>query len=63
LFTEDAHLRRERLQQAAREIGAPELAIPRRVIHVEEVPLLGSGKKDYVTLNRMANDARLQPVG
>lgn len=63
LFTEDAHLRREGLQQAARDLGAPELAIPRRLIHVDEVPLLGSGKKDYVTLNRMANEARPQPVG
>jgi acyl-[acyl-carrier-protein]-phospholipid O-acyltransferase/long-chain-fatty-acid--[acyl-carrier-protein] ligase len=61
LFTEDAHLRREQLQQAARAIGAPELAIPRRVIHVKEMPALGSGKKDYVTLNRMAREALMEP--
>ena len=51
-------LRRERLQQAAREIGAPELAVPRRLIHIPEIPLLGSGKKDYVAINRMAREAR-----
>lgn len=62
LFTEDTHLRRERLQQAARDIGAPELAIPRRVIHVTEIPVLGSGKKDYVVLNRMAREASGAPV-
>ncbi|HVX66283.1 MAG TPA: AMP-binding protein, partial [Bryobacteraceae bacterium] len=58
LFTEDPNLRREHLQQAARELGAPELAIPRRLVHLEEMPLLGSGKKDYVTLNRMARESR-----
>jgi acyl-[acyl-carrier-protein]-phospholipid O-acyltransferase/long-chain-fatty-acid--[acyl-carrier-protein] ligase len=54
LFTEDPNLRREQLQQAARALGAPDLAAPRRVVHVDEIPALGSGKKDYVTLNRMA---------
>jgi acyl-[acyl-carrier-protein]-phospholipid O-acyltransferase/long-chain-fatty-acid--[acyl-carrier-protein] ligase len=58
LFTDDRNLRREQLQQAAREIGAPELAIPRRLIHLDELPVLGSGKKDYVTLNRMAREMR-----
>jgi hypothetical protein len=32
------------------------------VIHVEEMPALGSGKKDYVTLNRMAREARMEPT-
>jgi acyl-[acyl-carrier-protein]-phospholipid O-acyltransferase/long-chain-fatty-acid--[acyl-carrier-protein] ligase len=54
LFTEDPHLGREQLQQAAHALGAPELAIPRRIVHLEEIPCLGSGKKDYVALNRMA---------
>ncbi len=56
LFTEDRTLRRERLQEAARAIGAPELAVPRRIIMLEEIPRLGSGKTDYVTLNRMARE-------
>ncbi len=34
--------------------GAPELAAPRRIIHVNEVPVLGSGKTDYVAIQRMA---------
>jgi len=61
LFTEDPHLRREQLQQAAREMGAPELAIPRRIVHVPEIPALGTGKADYVTLNRMARGVERQP--
>jgi acyl-[acyl-carrier-protein]-phospholipid O-acyltransferase/long-chain-fatty-acid--[acyl-carrier-protein] ligase len=58
LFTEDPNLRREQLQQAARQLGAPELAVPRRVVYLEELPVLGNGKKDYVALARMAQESR-----
>lgn len=58
LFTEDPCLRREQLQQAARGLGAPELAVPRRIVAIDELPCLGTGKKDYVTLNRMAREQR-----
>jgi acyl-[acyl-carrier-protein]-phospholipid O-acyltransferase/long-chain-fatty-acid--[acyl-carrier-protein] ligase len=58
LFTEDPHLRREQLQQAARDLGAPELAVPRRIVALDEIPCLGTGKKDYVTLNRMARELK-----
>lgn len=34
--------------------GAPELAAPRKIIHVNELPVLGSGKTDYVAIQRMA---------
>ncbi|HWQ53286.1 MAG TPA: AMP-binding protein [Bryobacteraceae bacterium] len=57
LFSEDPALERARLAEAARTIGVPELAVPRRVVHVAHLPLLGNGKKDYVTLNRMAAEA------
>lgn len=57
LFTTDAGLTRERMQQAARELGAPELALPKRIVHLEEIPCLGNGKKDYVTINQMARSA------
>jgi len=57
LLTEDPRLRREQLLAAAREMGAPELAIPRRIVYVEQLPLLGSGKKDYVGLRQLAEQA------
>ncbi|MEO8029081.1 MAG: AMP-binding protein, partial [Bryobacteraceae bacterium] len=56
LFTEDPDLKREHLQTAAREIGLPEIAIPRRVIHIDKLPLLGNGKRDYVALGMMAEE-------
>ena len=34
--------------------GAPELAAPRRIIRVNELPALGSGKTDYVAIQRTA---------
>ena len=34
--------------------GAPDLAVPRRIVRVPEVPVLGSGKTDYVAIQRMA---------
>ena len=37
----------------ARAAGAPEIAVPRRFVKVNEVPSLGSGKTDYVAIQRM----------
>jgi acyl-[acyl-carrier-protein]-phospholipid O-acyltransferase / long-chain-fatty-acid--[acyl-carrier-protein] ligase len=34
--------------------GAPQLAAPRRIIRVNELPALGSGKTDYVAIERTA---------
>ena len=50
LFTTDPMLDRIGLHHAARRLGARDLAVARRIIKVPALPLLGSGKTDYVTL-------------
>src|SRR6185437_8379279 len=57
LFTTAVGIGREQLSAAAKALGAPELAVPRIVQTVSEIPLLGSGKTDYVRLKQMAEGA------
>ncbi len=38
----------------ARSHGAPELAVPKKILKVPQVPVLGTGKTDYVAIQRMA---------
>ena len=54
LFTTDAQMTRERLLEAAKAMGAPELAVPRKIACVADLPLLGTGKTDYVKIKQMA---------
>ncbi|MEQ1628911.1 MAG: bifunctional acyl-ACP--phospholipid O-acyltransferase/long-chain-fatty-acid--ACP ligase [Gallionella sp.] len=57
LFTTDAALTRDAMQAVAREQGWPELAVPRKLVRVDALPLLGTGKLDYVTLKTWAESA------
>ena len=57
LFTTSPTLTREDLSAAAKVAGFPELSVPRSIRRVEAIPLLGSGKTDYVTLKRMSEAA------
>ncbi len=54
LFTTAGQLQRHDLQQAAHALGQPEIAIARKIVVVDALPLLGSGKVDYVRLKQMA---------
>jgi acyl-[acyl-carrier-protein]-phospholipid O-acyltransferase/long-chain-fatty-acid--[acyl-carrier-protein] ligase len=38
--------------------GTSELAVPRRIVRTTDIPLLGSGKTDYVAVQRMAEAER-----
>jgi acyl-[acyl-carrier-protein]-phospholipid O-acyltransferase/long-chain-fatty-acid--[acyl-carrier-protein] ligase len=51
LFTTDPALTRHALVNAARELGWQDLAVARKVVWMPDIPLLGSGKTDYVTLH------------
>lgn len=57
LFSTDPALNREQLQATARSGGWPEIAVPRRIITVDALPLLGTGKIDYVSLKQWAERA------
>jgi acyl-[acyl-carrier-protein]-phospholipid O-acyltransferase/long-chain-fatty-acid--[acyl-carrier-protein] ligase len=52
LVTEQPEAKRAELLAAARERGVPELYVPRSVVMKKRLPVLGSGKPDYVTLEQ-----------
>ena len=54
LFSTAPALSREQLLAAARHLGAPELAVPRVILPLAAIPLLGSGKTDYPRLKQWA---------
>jgi acyl-[acyl-carrier-protein]-phospholipid O-acyltransferase/long-chain-fatty-acid--[acyl-carrier-protein] ligase len=54
LLTDAKEARREELIVWARNHGVSELSVPRRVVIVDSIPLLATGKTDYVTVQKMA---------
>ena len=57
LVTEKPGASREAIAAHAREIGLPELFLPRLVMAVEHLPLLGTGKADYRAVSKLASEA------
>ncbi len=51
-----AKLDRKDISAAMKKEGASELMIPKNIVEVKELPVLGSGKTDYLTLNRVARE-------
>jgi acyl-[acyl-carrier-protein]-phospholipid O-acyltransferase/long-chain-fatty-acid--[acyl-carrier-protein] ligase len=41
------------LMAHAQAVGVNELAAPRKIVKVAEIPLLGTGKTDYVAIQRL----------
>lgn len=54
LFTDKQGAEVDELQAWCKANGASELAIPKRIVVIDDIPVLGSGKTDYVVLQRMA---------
>ena len=57
LLTEDRNLQRSDLSGAAKTFGLPEIFVPRSIVRVPSIPLLGTGKVDYVEAARLATAA------
>jgi acyl-[acyl-carrier-protein]-phospholipid O-acyltransferase/long-chain-fatty-acid--[acyl-carrier-protein] ligase len=58
LVTDAAEARRMDLVAWAQNHGVSELAIPRVVISVPTIPILGTGKTDYVAVEKLAKDRK-----
>jgi acyl-[acyl-carrier-protein]-phospholipid O-acyltransferase/long-chain-fatty-acid--[acyl-carrier-protein] ligase len=58
LVTERAGAQREELAAFWQREGIAEISMPRTIVPVDSLPLLGSGKVDYVAVNRLAEAAR-----
>ena len=56
LLTTDGACTREAFSQFARRKGATELMVPSEILVVGKIPLLGSGKADYVTAAAIAKE-------
>ena len=46
-------MKRDDLRQKLSDLGMAEIAIPKKLIHMEAIPLLGNGKTSYVELDEM----------
>ena len=57
LLTTERDAERSAMQHQAKAQGAPELAVPATIMVVDKVPLLGSGKTDYVTAKALAEES------
>ena len=56
LFTTDGQLTRADLIETARSSGAHGLAVARKLVILPEIPLLSTGKTDYVSLKLLLED-------
>ena len=66
LVTTEDEADQDALRQYGKKAGVAELMVPNDIVKVQEIPVLGSGKTDYVSTRRMAMEAlawgwRLRP--
>jgi acyl-[acyl-carrier-protein]-phospholipid O-acyltransferase/long-chain-fatty-acid--[acyl-carrier-protein] ligase len=62
LVTAHAEAARAELQQHMQEMGASEILVPRTILALDALPLLGTGKLDYVEIQSFAEARVLTPA-
>ncbi len=62
MFTERRDATRSAFQAFAKSKGASEMMIPSEIVHVDRVPLLGSGKVDYGAVKALAEAHAAAPA-
>src|SRR5262245_20345839 len=63
LLTTQKDAERSAMQRQAKTSGASELAVPADIRVVGNVPLLGTGKTDYVGATKLAQELAQAPAG
>ncbi len=56
LVTSKPELKRDELRQTLSDLGVAEIAVPKKILTLENIPLLSTGKIDYVTLEEILKD-------
>lgn len=61
LVTDRSDPDRSALLAWAQSHGVPEIAVPKKIISVRDIPVLGTGKIDHVSVNKLAKDGLAAP--
>ena len=56
LVTENKEAQKQEITEYVRKEGLSELGLPKKIIYVDQVPLLGTGKIDYVTTQEVVDN-------
>ena len=59
LVTDRQDAPRSLLLSWAQSHGVPEIAVPKKIVTVDEIPVLGTGKIDYLKVKTLAEEAHL----
>ncbi len=54
LLTQEKNLERSEISAKAKSEGLSDLLVPRTILYHEQIPLLGTGKLDYISLKQLA---------
>jgi acyl-[acyl-carrier-protein]-phospholipid O-acyltransferase / long-chain-fatty-acid--[acyl-carrier-protein] ligase len=56
LVTDNHNANRKAIQETAKQLKYGEIYIPKKIVLAEQLPVLGSGKTDYISLTKMVHD-------